>query len=122
MEKEDRKKFGRKTPLVSTRHTAIVAADEPGAAGGNAAGGNSTNATAVDEPFDWGITNWTNMIGYPFLDHHIYDLIRLYTNAFLSGAHVNEYASNGTTCFNNMFNLVQYDFDLLMIKWMYGNT
>lgn len=43
-------------------------------------------------------------------------------DAFLSGADSDFYASNATVCFNSFMNLIEYDFDLLMIQWMYGDA
>ena len=73
------------------------------------------------ENVDWGSTNSTNEFGFPFLDHHLYELIRLYAHAVMAGAQLNDYASNGTNCFDYGLNLIQYDVDLLMIKYMYGD-
>lgn len=43
-------------------------------------------------------------------------------NAFFAGADSNFYASNATICFNYLMNVIEYDFDLLMIKLMYGTV
>lgn len=43
-------------------------------------------------------------------------------NAFLEGADSNFYAPNATICFNYLMNIIEYDLDLLMIKWMYGDV
>jgi hypothetical protein len=43
-------------------------------------------------------------------------------NAFLMGADSNFYAPNATICFNYFMNIIEYDLDLLMIKWMYGSV
>lgn len=37
------------------------------------------------------------------------------------GANATSYASNSTNCFNNLVNLIQFDYDLLMIKYMFGD-
>ena len=66
-------------------------------------------------------TNSTNIMGYPFLDSQLYYLIRYYGLAVLHGMAIDNYASNGTNCYNMGLNLAQYDVDLLVIKWMYGN-
>ena len=42
--------------------------------------------------------------------------------AFLLGADANYYASNSTKCFDKFLNLIQYDFELMIIKYMYGNA
>jgi hypothetical protein len=43
-------------------------------------------------------------------------------NGFLAGADSDWYAPNTTVCFNNLMNIIEYDFELLLIKYMYGNT
>ena len=43
-------------------------------------------------------------------------------NAFLAGADSNFYAPNSTICFNYLMNNIEYDLDLLMVKWMYGTV
>jgi len=43
-------------------------------------------------------------------------------SAFLAGADSDYYAANATVCFNSYMNIIEYDFDLLMIKWMYGDA
>jgi len=43
-------------------------------------------------------------------------------NQFLKGANSTYYSPNATVCWNNGLNLVQYDVDLLAIKWMFGDT
>lgn len=60
-------------------------------------------------------------MNYNFLDHYYLDIVRMYTNAVLLGAKANYFASNSTNCFNQMMNLVQFDVDLLVIKYMYGD-
>lgn len=60
-------------------------------------------------------------MGYPFLDNEIYYLIRHYGNQILYGIAINNYASNGTNCWNMGINLAQYDLELLIIKYMYGD-
>ena len=42
-------------------------------------------------------------------------------NWFMEGANATHYAPNVTHCFNRALDLYQYDLDLLMIKWMFGN-
>ena len=39
----------------------------------------------------------------------------------MSGANATWYAPNSTICYNNALNLIQFDFDLLMVKLMYSN-
>jgi hypothetical protein len=68
------------------------------------------------------ISNGTNMLGYTFQDHYTADDLRLKMNAFLLGADSDFYAPNASVCFNNFLNIIQYDFDLLMIKYMYGEA
>lgn len=48
--------------------------------------------------------------------------VRVFGNAFLSGAQSNSYAPNVTVCWNRAINLAQYDVDLLVIKWLFGDT
>jgi hypothetical protein len=43
-------------------------------------------------------------------------------NAFFAGSDSDFYAPNTTICFNKFMNIIEYDFDLLMIKYMYGTT
>lgn len=62
------------------------------------------------------------MFGYKFQNYTNYEVVRASTNAFMRGANATWFASNSTNCFNYGLNLVQYDFDLLMIKLMYGNV
>jgi len=40
----------------------------------------------------------------------------------MMGAAIDSYASNATNCFNMGLNLAQYDLELLVIKYMYGNV
>lgn len=65
--------------------------------------------------------NNTNLFNYPFNDYKIYEEFRRDFSAFLNGADANYFASNATTCFENAINLIQYDFELLIIKLMYGD-
>lgn len=40
----------------------------------------------------------------------------------LYGANSTNYASNSTNCFDNLLNVAQFDIDLLVIKYMYGDV
>jgi hypothetical protein len=60
-------------------------------------------------------SNNTNILGYTFADQTGIDDFRMKVDAFLSGADSDFYASNATVCFNSFMNLIEYDFDLLMI-------
>jgi len=45
----------------------------------------------------------------------------MYGNAFLSGVNATWYSANSTTCFTNALSLYQYDVELMLIKYMYGD-
>jgi len=59
---------------------------------------------------------------YEFQDYRLYNNIRWLWTAYLLGANASWYAPNSTICFNNALNIAQFDVDLLMIKYMYGNV
>jgi hypothetical protein len=67
-------------------------------------------------------SNSSNVLGYKFRDQAEIDIFRMKFNAFLEGADSNFYAPNATICFNYLMNIIEYDLDLLMIKWMYGDV
>ena len=81
-----------------------------------------TPAPEPEEESEPDFSNNTNVLGYKFRDQTEIDIFRMKFSAFLSGADSDYYAPNTTVCFNNFMNLIEYDFDLLMIKWMYGNA
>ena len=59
---------------------------------------------------------------YTFETHAAIEETRRHGNWFLDGANSSYYAPNATYCFNNALNLVQYDVDLLAVKWFYGTA
>ena len=69
-----------------------------------------------------GMENSTNIVGFEFQDYRLINRIRLWWASFLHGANSSWYAPNSTYCFHNTLNLIQYDFDLLIIKYMYGTV
>jgi len=69
-----------------------------------------------------GLNNNTNIVGFEFQDYRLMNRIRLWWTSFLNGANATWYAPNSTHCFHNSLNLIQYDFDLLIIKYMYGTV
>jgi len=78
-----------------------------------------------DDPYtfdDPGMNNKTNTMEYEFQDYRLYNNIRWLWNAYLMGANATWYAPNSTTCFNHALNIAQYDVDLLVIKYMYGDV
>jgi len=66
--------------------------------------------------------NETNAFGYPFQYYDRYDFERNNWVAFLAGANSTHYAPNASVCFENGLGLVQYDWELLIIKYMYGEV
>ena len=67
-------------------------------------------------------TNDTNPLNYPFQPYSIIKEVRTNGNAFLQGANSTYYSANASNCWNKVLNLAQYDTDLLIVKWIYGNT
>jgi len=67
-------------------------------------------------------SNGTNIFKYRFNNYTVIDLVRTYGHAAMVGANLSWFAPNSTACFDRALNMVQYDFDLLMIKLMYGDT
>ena len=59
---------------------------------------------------------------YTFETHAAIEETRRHGNWFLEGANSTYYAPNATYCFNNALSLVQYDIDLLAVKWFYGTA
>ena len=74
---------------------------------------------AIGNPYE---QNRNNSLNYPFPPYAVMEEVRLYGNAFLRGAQSDNYAPNVSVCFNRGLNLAQYDVDLLVIKWMFGDA
>lgn len=66
--------------------------------------------------------NGTNILGYTFKDYLEYQLLRTKISAFMEGANSNYYSPNISRCAEQSLNVAQYDWELLVIKYMYGNT
>ena len=77
------------------------------------------NSVPIGSPYE---TNSNNPLNYPFPAYAVMEEVRVFGNAFLSGAQSNNYAPNVTVCWNRGINLAQYDVDLLVIKWLFGDT
>jgi hypothetical protein len=61
-------------------------------------------------------------MAYPFLPYSNIAGWRENGNQLLYGANSSYYSANASNCWNQILNLAQYDTDLLVIKWMYGNS
>ena len=98
--------------LNTNRKAPIVSQDEEDA--------DAEEAVWVDpETIVW-VGNNTNMLGYEFKNYTPIEEYKMKWNAFMLGARALYYSPNITTCFNQAVKIYQYDFELLMIKYMYG--
>ena len=68
------------------------------------------------------MSNSTNSLGFTFRDYQTYNIIRESANAFFLGSDSDFYSPNISVCFNTALNLAQYDYELMVIKYMYGST
>lgn len=66
--------------------------------------------------------NNTNVLGYEFKNYTPIEEYKIKWKSFMLGARALYYSPNITTCFDKAVRLYQYDVELLMIKYMYGNA
>lgn len=78
------------------------------------------NSTEEEEVVYFG--NNTNSLGYEFKNYTPIEMFRSNWNSFLLGMRSDFYSPNISTCFDMSVSLSQYDFELLMIKYMYGDA
>mmetsp|Transcript_13315 Transcript_13315/g.22618 ORF Transcript_13315/g.22618 Transcript_13315/m.22618 type:complete len:246 (-) Transcript_13315:748-1485(-) len=86
----------------------------------NASEGNlTTNQTGFGRPFTG---NRTNKFDFPFQNHSLYEDARMIVTSFLRGLDSDYYSPNISVCIGNLLNLFQYDFELMVIKYMYADA
>lgn len=66
--------------------------------------------------------NNSNALGFNFKNYSSIEEFRTNWNSFFVGGAADFYSPNITTCFDMSVDLYQYDLELLMIKYMYGNA
>ena len=102
------KSIGRMFPIVSQEE------------GGSSEG--EGNDTYIDpEDIVW-VGNNTNALGFEFKNYTPIEEFKIKWGSFMLGARALYYSPNITTCFDQGVDLYQYDLELLMIKYMYGNA
>lgn len=80
-----------------------------------------SNVTVEPEDIVW-IGNNTNVLGFEFKNYTPIEEYKIKWKSFMLGARALYYSPNITTCFDKAVRLYQYDIELLMIKYMYGNA
>jgi len=80
----------------------------------------SSNSTGEEE-IVW-IGNSTNSLGFEFKNYTPIEDFRTNWNSFLLGMRSDFYSPNISTCLDMSIGVYQYDIELLMIKYMYGDA
>jgi hypothetical protein len=82
-------------------------------------GGDDTIVDPIDIEY---FGNNTNSLGFEFKNYTPIEEFKIKWSSFMLGARALYYSPNITTCFDMGVDLYQYDLELLMIKYMYGNA